>query len=185
MAEISSAKKTAGTALVAVPSAKARKASASSAAPTEETLVAAAFSFHPLRNNDIYKKMETMMTQSKTQYDKFANDAASASKESVEAFLKFTNIWMKGSEDIVKTYMNLAQEIAAKNTEAFKTLLACKNLNELTEVQNKLAQETFDGILANATKLSELTVKVTTDALEPINDQVSKSIRKATESVAA
>lgn len=125
------------------------------------------------------------MTQNKPPYDKFANDAVFAGKENVEALLKSTNIWVKGTEDLMKTYMSLAQENAAKNSEAFKSLLGCKTLNELTEVQNKLAQESFDGFMASATKLSELTVKLTTEALEPINDQVSKSIKKATESVAA
>lgn len=125
------------------------------------------------------------MTSSKAQYEKITNEAASSGKEGVEAILKSTNIWMKGTEDIMKTYMSLAQETAAKNSEAIKTLLGCKNLNELTEAQNKLAQQSFDGFMAGATKLSELTVKLTTEALEPINDQVSKTMRKATDSVAA
>jgi phasin family protein len=125
------------------------------------------------------------MTDSKAQYEKITSEAASTGKEGFEALIKSTNIWMKGSEDLFKTYMSFAQDTASKNSEAFKTLLSCKNLNELTEVQNKLAQESFDGFMAGATKLSELSVKLATEALEPINDQVSKTIRKATDAVAA
>ena len=170
MAMLPSRKKTTGTALVAVPG---------SSAFLVEPMT------HSVRNTDIQKTMENIMTNNKAQYEKITSEAASNGKEGVEALLKSTNIWMKGTEDLMKTYMTLAQESAAKNSEAIKTLLGCKNLNELTEAQNKLAQQSFDGFMAGATKLSELTVKMTTDAMEPINDQVSKTVRKATESVAA
>lgn len=129
--------------------------------------------------------MENIMTQAKAQYEKLTNEATSSGKEGLEALVRSTNIWIKGSEDLFKTYLSLAQDTATKNSEAFKTLLACKNLNELTEAQNKLAQESFDGFMAGATKISELSVKLATEALEPINDQVSKNIRKATDAVAA
>lgn len=191
MATLPTRKKSSSTALVAVPNVGTPVGAASykTIAHGDEQFIAAAFSINPLANSlsktEIFKSMEKAMTQSKAQYEKLTNDAASAGKENVEAILKSTNIWMKGTEDLFKTYMNLAQDTAAKNSEAFKTLLACKNLNELTEVQNKLAQESFDGFMAGATKISELSVKLATDALEPINDQVSKSIRKATDAVAA
>lgn len=185
-------KKSSTTALVAVPSGAAQgPQSAARSAPTdrEEPFVLSAFTFgNPVfnmsRNTETSKIMEKLMTQSKAQYEKMTNDAAANGKEGFDAILKSTNIWMKGSEDLFKTYMSLAQDTAAKNSEALKTLLSCKNLNELTEAQNKLAQESFDGFMAGATKLSELSVKLATEALEPINDQVSKTIRKATDAVA-
>lgn len=184
MAHLPSRKKTSGTALVALP-ANVHKDASPGTVRDEETFVTTAFAITPLRITNSYKTMESIMTQNKAQYEKLTNEAASAGKENVEAILKSTNIWMKGTEDLFKTYLSLAQESAAKNSEAIKTLLGCKTLNELTEVQNKLAQESFDGFMAGATKLSELTVKLTTEALEPINDQVSKTIRKATDAVAA
>lgn len=185
MSETHASKKSSARAVVAVVPAASASAPVASRQSEQERLIYAAFSYNPLLKNNFFKSMETIMTQSKPQYDKIANEAVSASKENVEALIKSTNIWVKGAEDIMKTYMTLAQENASKNSEALKSLMACKTLNELTEVQNKLAQESFDGFMAGATKLSELTVKLTTDALEPINDQVSKSIKKVTESVAA
>lgn len=81
--------------------------------------------------------------------------------------------------------MTLAQDSAEKSAAAVKTLLGCKTLNELTEVQNKLAQESLDGFITSATKLSELSVKVATESFEPLNAQLSKTIKKASEAVAA
>ncbi len=193
MATLPTRKKPSVTALVAVPSVTGHTTTHNAGDvknEREDIFITSAFTFgnpvfNAMRNTETTKIMENLMTQSKAQYEKLTSEAASTGKEGFEAILKSTNIWMKGSEDLFKTYMSLAQDTASKNSEAFKTLLSCKNLNELTEVQNKLAQESFDGFMAGATKLSELSVKLATEALEPINDQVSKTIRKATDAVAA
>ena len=131
------------------------------------------------------KTMETIMTQGKTQFDKLAQDATKSSKQQMDAMMKSGNIFMKGFEDITKTYMSWAQSSAEKNSQAMKALLSCKSINEYTETQNKWIQQNFDDFMAGSTKISELGVKVATDAFEPINDQLSKSIKKAAESVAA
>ena len=129
--------------------------------------------------------METIMTAKTYDFDKFTKDATAGSKELFDAMQKSMNIWAKGVEQINQEAIALTQEIANKNQEAFKALIACKDINELTDVQNKLAQKNFDAIFSASTKLSEISVKVATDSFAPINDQVNKAVKKATESVAA
>ncbi len=129
--------------------------------------------------------METIMTAKTYDFDKITKDATAGSKELFEAMQKSMNIWTKGVEKMNQEAVALAQDIANKNQEAFKTIIACKDVNELTELQNKLAQKHFDTIVSSATKLSEISVKIATDSFEPINDQVNKAVKKATESVAA
>lgn len=125
------------------------------------------------------------MTNTKANFEKLSADTATLNKEQMDAFTKSSTLFMKGSEDILKTYMALAQELVEKSAAAVKTLLGCKTLNELTEVQNKLAQESFDGFVTGATKLSEMSVKIATESFEPLNAQLSKTIKKATEAAAA
>ena len=132
-----------------------------------------------------FETMETVMTQGKTQFDKLAKEAANESQKHAEAVAKAGNILFKGAEDYLKTYVTFAQKSAEKSQEAVKAILGCKTLNEFTETQNKLAQEGFDDFMSGFTKLSEISVKVATDAFEPINDQLSKSIKKATDTLAA
>ncbi|MAH05006.1 MAG: phasin family domain-containing protein [Alphaproteobacteria bacterium] len=129
--------------------------------------------------------METIMTAKTYDFDKFTKDATAGSKELFDAMQKSMNIWAKGVEQINQEAIALTQEIANKNQEAFKALIACKDINELTDVQNKLAKKNFDAIVSASTKLSEISVKVATDSFAPINDQVNKAVKKATESVAA
>ena len=127
-------------------------------------------------------KMETptMMNNNK-QFEKIAQDAAVLGQDQVDAMMKSSTIFAKGLEDIMKTCMEIAQEAGEKSQSAAKTVMACKTLNEFTDIQTKLAQASFDEFMTNATRISEKAVKVCTDAFEPINDQMGKTIKRATD----
>ncbi len=114
-----------------------------------------------------------------TKAEKMTADTAALNKDQMEAFMQSSTLWVRGTEEIVKTCVSLAQEAMEKNSEAMKTLMGCKTLNELTETQTKLAQQSFDDLVNSTTKISELTVKIATDSLEPINSQFGKTLKKA------
>jgi phasin family protein len=139
--------------------------------------------FKPLLDNDYFK--EITMFQGNKQFEKLAQDSAALGQDQMDAVTKSATIFSKGLEDIIKTCMEIAQEAGEKSATATKSVLACKTLNELTEVQTKLAQASFDEFMSNATKLSEMSVKVATDCLAPINDQVGKTMKKASDTMAA
>ena len=143
---------------------------------------AAVYAFQP--RNKTANAMETMMSK-KNQFDRMSQETAVLQKEGVEALVKSGSIAMKGMEDIFKTCMQVSQTSAEKGAEGFKALLGCRTLNELAETHNKLAQQSFDDFMTTATRLSELAVKLATDAFEPINDQFNRSIRKASDAAAA
>lgn len=123
-----------------------------------------------LKSQQITEIREKIMTQEKTQYAEFMQSG---------------NSFMKGFEDITKACMGLAQSAADKNAEAAKAMFSCKDMNEFTEMQSKLVQENMDDFMSGATKISELSVKIATETFEPINDQINKGIKKATDSLAA
>lgn len=141
--------------------------------------------FRPLKDFQPSQAMEMMMTKNKEQIEKMSNEAAAFGKESMDAWMKSGNVFMKGYEDMMKTCMSLAQKSAEKNGEAFKTLLACKTVSEYAEVQNRLAQQGFDDFMTGATKISELGIKLASEGFAPINDQVTKTMKKAGDAVAA
>jgi phasin family protein len=132
-----------------------------------------------------FESMEKIMSTSKNQYEKITADASVASRQGVEAFIKSSTTFAKGAEQMFKTIAALVQSSTERNSAAMKDLMACKTLNELTEAQNRIAQENFEEMMTASTKLSEMAIKLTTEAFEPINDQVGKSIKKASQSMAA
>lgn len=139
----------------------------------------------PAAGKPTTSKTEKTMTQGKYQFDRLTQDAVKGSREQIDAAMKTGNLLMKGIEDVTRTYMSWAQSSAERNSQAVKALMSCKTINEFAETQNKWAQQNFDDFMAGATKLSEVGVRIATDALEPINDQFSKNLKKAVDSVAA
>ncbi len=129
--------------------------------------------------------METLMTNAPFQFDKMTQEAANMGQAQMEAAMKSSGTFMKGMEDMMKTCMEMMQDSTEKSTEAMKSMMACKTLNEYTEAQNKIAQASFDDFMAGATKLSEMSVKICTEACEPLNDQMTKAMKKASETMAA
>lgn len=130
-------------------------------------------------------KMETNMFKGNKQFEKMTQDAAVFGQDGFDAISKSCTIFAKGMEDIMKTCMEIAQEAGEKSQAAAKTMMSCKTLNEFTDCQTKLAQASFDEFMTCATKISEKSVKLCTDAMEPINDQMGKNIKRASDVMAA
>jgi phasin family protein len=131
------------------------------------------------------KNEEIKMESVKNKAERMSADAAAMGKEQTDAFMQSGNMLMKGAENFIKTYVSLMQDSVERNTEAVKSLMSCKTLNELTETQTRLAQDNFDGFISNMARLSEMSVKLATESFEPLNAQMNKSMRKATDSMAA
>ncbi len=130
-------------------------------------------------------KLEMNMFKGNKQMEKMAQDAAVLGQDQMDALIKSTTIFTKGMEDIMKTCMDIAQQAGERSQTVAKTVMSCKTLNEFTDVQTKLAQSSFDEFMTNATRISEKAVKLCTDAMEPMNNQMGKSIKRASDSMAA
>lgn len=130
-------------------------------------------------------KLETDMFKGNQQFEKIAQDAAVVGQDQVDALVKSSTILARGMEDIIKTCMEIAQETNEKNQNVAKTVMSCKTLNEFTDVQSRLAQASFDDFMTNATRISEKAVKLCTEMFEPINDQMGRSMKRASDTMAA
>ncbi len=125
------------------------------------------------------------MSKTANQFDTFLKEAKDFNASYSEACSKSGTIFMKGMEDIVSTMVSLGQQSAEKQSKFFKEAMSCKTINEFAEAQNKIAQSGFDDFMSGATKISEISVKILTDSVEPVNAQITKVVEKATQSVAA
>lgn len=125
-----------------------------------------------------YSAMETTMSNYKDQYEKFSGDASTAVRQGLESYVQMSTSMMKGAEVLMKTCMEMAQDSAERNAAAMKSLMACRTLNEAAEQQNKIVQSNLDEAMSAATKISEMAIKISTEALEPINQQVTKAMKK-------
>jgi len=132
-----------------------------------------------------FDSVESAMNNYKNQYEKLTGDASASFQEGIDSCIKSGNTFAKGAEKIMKALAELSQESAERNAEAVKSLMASRTLNEFAEAQNKLAQQNFDETMSAITKISEMTVKLYTEAFEPINGQVTKAMTAAMKQNAA
>lgn len=119
------------------------------------------------------------MTQSTAQFDQFAEEAAKIGRENMDAIMKCGTLFAKGFEELSKTAMAMGQSAAEKQAELAQAALSSKTINELAETQSKMAQASFDDFMQNSTKISEMSVKLLTEASEPLNAQMNKAMQKA------
>lgn len=138
------------------------------------------------------KMMENVMAQAKSQMDrqsqkmdKMTQDATALGREQFDAMIKSCNSLARGCEELIRTSMSIAQNAAERQSQFMKQAMSSKTVNEWAEVQNKIAQANFDDFMSGATKISEMSVKIMTECTQPLNDQIGKSMRKASESMAA
>ena len=131
-----------------------------------------------------FETMENTMNNFKDQCEKMSNEAASSVRESVENISKSSATFAKGTEQILKAIAEAAQDSGQRNAEAVKALMATRTLNEFAEAQNKLAQQNFEEAMSTITKLSEMTIKLCSEAFEPINGQMTKAMTNAMSSAA-
>lgn len=129
--------------------------------------------------------METFTMKPNKNFDKITQDAAAAAQEQFDAMSQAASICAKGFEQWMKACMEMTQETTDELAESAKALMACKTMNEYADAQNKFAQASFEKIMGNATKLSEMSIRLANDSLQPLNEQMNKAIKKASDTMAA
>lgn len=112
-------------------------------------------------------------------------DVAELNKQGVEALMTAGNIWAKGYEDLGKAYFSFAQESAERGAEVAKAMMKAKTLQDVIDVQTDFAKQRFDHAVAEGTKMSELSVKVATETMQPLQKQFDSAVSTIVKPVAA
>lgn len=131
--------------------------------------------------DQVRENLENYSAKAKAQ----AEEAAAFGKESYEAWLKSTTIMMEGAQDMLKFWTNSANAARERNAAALKTFMSCKTLNDMTETGAKIAQQNLEETMSSATELSEKTVRLCMDAIQPLNEQFSSAFNKINPTKAA
>ena len=113
------------------------------------------------------------------------DDFAVYNKEAVDAYVKAGNVMTKGMEDLGKTLFAFAQSQAESNVSAAKAMMTAKTLNDVVEIQSDLARSQFDAFVAESTKVSEMSLKVANETVEPIQAQFTVVVEKMMKPIAA
>ncbi|AWK86459.1 phasin family protein [Azospirillum thermophilum] len=119
------------------------------------------------------------------QFFKGFEDLQVLSKGNVEALIESTTTAAKGAEDLGREVAAYTQASLDKSITTGKALLAAKTLQEVVELQNSYAKSSFDAMVAEATRLQEMSVKVANAAFAPLNARLNVAVEKLSKPLAA
>jgi phasin family protein len=114
---------------------------------------------------------------------KAADEIAAYGKSNVEAFIQAGTIFFQGFEQLARTMVGMTQAQVEASMTTAKSLITAKTVTELTDLQNAYAKTTFDHVVAEATHLSELAIKITNEAIEPLSARVTATIEQMSKPV--
>jgi len=141
---------------------------------------------------DMQKGYDQLINSTREQFEKAGASALKAyedlikfQRENYEAYVASTTILAKGVETVGKVWSELAHESWENFAQATKALLGAKTLREAVDVQSDFAKASFDKLIAESTKLSEMTVKVATEAFQPIGARLNVAVERLLKPIAA
>ena len=112
---------------------------------------------------------------------KTAEEMQKLSKENLEACIQCSTIIAKGMQELGREWTAYLQESMERSATAAKALMAARTMQEILTLQSDWLKASLDKMVAEATKMSEQTVKVTNEAMEPISARLSVTAEKLNE----
>lgn len=144
----------------------------------------AADTFEKVKRNAA-NNMESTMINAAEQFEKMSQDvlarfedAAGASRGNLEAAIQAANIVAEGTKDIQRLVLAQAQQALEASLNASRALFGIKNVQDFAGLQSDYVKSSFDTLMAEATKISEVAVRCTSQAAEPINARINETVEK-------
>jgi len=113
------------------------------------------------------------------------DEAISISHEQIEAIMKSTNLAGDTARKLMDELFSYTNEVFARNVEISREVFSCRTINDALDLQNKIIQTNVDGLLNEASKISEMMFDYATQAVDPIGERVSEVMDRITKSIAA
>ena len=134
------------------------------------------------------EQMEALKAQAETSgraFFKVYGDLAAFNQENVEALIRSGSIMAKGAEDIGKQMVAFGQASLETGMATGKAMMSAKTLRELADLQTEYARNSLDSVLAESTRLSEMSARATNEALELLGARLGAAVGKFGKPLAA
>jgi phasin family protein len=109
--------------------------------------------------------------------------------KSVDALVEATTAMSKGCQEFSRRLGTLVQESVARAMNTGKIMMSAKSVKEIADLQSEFAKEFFDQWVEGTGHLSQISARVTQEALSPVakhaNDAMSKAAQRVQQTRAA
>jgi phasin family protein len=109
---------------------------------------------------------------------KTAEEFVAFNQGNMEAFVKASQIWATGMQDLSKHMAAAAQASLDESMSALKAWTSVKSLKDAFELQSSFARAALEKSLAESGKLTDASFKLTEQTLAPITARVSAAVEK-------
>lgn len=96
----------------------------------------------------------------------------------VEALVKSGQVWVAGVQDLSRQVAATAQASIEQGMANFKAMTAVKSLKEAIDLQSSMARTAIEKTLAESSKLTDASLKLTEQTMAPIAARFSLAIQK-------
>lgn len=111
-------------------------------------------------------------------------DFGSFGKETVDAAVASGTAAAKGFETLNAEMVSLTKKAYDANIEAFKAMTAAKTPKEFFEIQNNLFKTGFQDMVAESSRIGEISKTVATAAFEPITSRITTAVESVSKQFA-
>ena len=99
-------------------------------------------------------------------------------KDNVEAVVQSGSIVVKGVQDLSQSLVVLAQSSMDEQVAAGKALIGAKSLKEVIDLSSSMAKSNFEKLMAEGTKLTQISTKLAEEAFVPLSSRMSAAVEK-------
>lgn len=93
--------------------------------------------------------------------------------DTMDAYVKCGTIVAKGMEALGKEVIKFAQASVEANLTATRNLMAAKTLREAMELQAGYSRDSFDSMVSEAARLTEMSVDLANEVMDPIQTSLN------------
>jgi phasin family protein len=130
-----------------------------------------------------FEKTQAQVKQNMDKVMKTAEEFVSFSQGNYEAFVKSSQIWVAGVQDISKQMAATAQAQFEETVAAMKSFGAVKSLKEIFDMQASLARSSMEKAMTESGRLTDASIKLAEQAMAPLTARVNVVVEKFTKTV--
>jgi phasin family protein len=123
-----------------------------------------------------FEQAQVQMKEGVQRAMKTAEQFAQFSQGNVEAFVKSSQIWTTGLQDLSKLFAATAKANYDESVATFKALTTVKSLKEAFELQTSYARTSLEKAVTESGKMTEHSLKLAEQAMAPISARVNAAV---------
>ncbi len=116
------------------------------------------------------------VNQSMEKVVKSTEDFVAFGQGNVDAFVKSSQIWTAGVQDLSKQVAASAQAQFDETVSVFKAMTGMKSLKDMFELQSSFAKAALEKSMTESSKLTDASMKLTEQALAPIAARMTTAV---------